>query len=197
MKKKIAITGGIGSGKTTVMRYLENKGYPVFSCDEIYKQIIHTDEYVKEISKEFPLVVKDGQVERRALAALVFSDSEKRRRLNEISHPLIMKELLKQMEESESSLVFAEVPLLFEGGFEDLFDERIVLLRKRENRMQSVAARDNLSKGEIEARIEAQFSYDTETGKAYLQKIGAYVLTNDSTVEDLNEKIENILSQIK
>ncbi len=197
MKKKIAITGGIGSGKTTVMRYLENKGYPVFSCDDIYKQIIHTDEYVKEMAKEFPSAVKDGQVDRRALAALIFSDVEKREKLNGIAHPLIIKELLKQMEASNSSLVFAEVPLLFEGGFEGLFDESIVLLRKRENRMQSVAVRDSLSRGEIEARIKSQFSYDTENGKEYLKKIGAYVLTNDASVVELNEKVENLLTQIK
>ena len=66
--KKIAITGGIGSGKSLVGSYLKKQGYPVFSCDEIYKEIFDTNEYVQLIERAFPSTVKDGKIDRKILS---------------------------------------------------------------------------------------------------------------------------------
>ena len=120
MSKKIAITGGIGSGKTTVSNLIKEKGYPVYSCDEIYKELIDSTIYIKEIEKAFPAAIKQGKINRKGLAEIVFSNEQERKRLNEIAHPLIMKTLLDHISQRENELIFAEVPLLLEGNFENL-----------------------------------------------------------------------------
>ena len=121
MKKKIAITGGIGSGKSTVLHIFGEMGYPIFSCDEIYREIIDTAEYVKKIEMTFPRCVVDGKVDRKLLASTVFGNGEALEKLNAIAHPLIMQRLLEEMKNCTSEKVFAEVPLLFEGNYEALF----------------------------------------------------------------------------
>ena len=91
MKKKIAITGGIGSGKSEAIKIIKELGFPVFSCDEIYKEIIFSKEYVQRIEENFPTCVKNGIIDRKELSAIVFANREKRDLLNSLSHPLIME----------------------------------------------------------------------------------------------------------
>ena len=76
MKKKIAVTGGIGSGKSTVCKLIENMGYSVFSCDKIYQNIIHSKRYVQEIERVFPSVVKQGEIDKKLLSEIVFSNEK-------------------------------------------------------------------------------------------------------------------------
>ena len=196
MKVKIAITGGIGSGKSMVATILRQKGHSVYSCDEIYKEVICSPSYVERIGKEFPTCVEDGVVNRKTLSNIVFNNPEKLQKLNAISHPLIMETLNAYMDHDENEIVFAEVPLLFENGFEKTFDKVLVVQRDRAQRIQSILARDNLSEREAINRMNTQFGYDTSEGQSYIQKIGAYEIFNNSTVEDLEMKIENFLTQL-
>ena len=193
MKKKIAITGGIGSGKSTVLREISKMGYPVFSCDEIYKNVIVLPKYVEEIGRNFPDCIKEGKVDRKALSNAVFQNENSRKKLNELSHPLIMSNLLTQMDASPSRVVFAEVPLLFEGNFESLFDGVIVVSRKIEERMQSLIVRDNITKEEINARISAQFDYHSETAAQRLKNCNAYIVENEGDISSLQTKISQFI----
>ena len=108
---KIAITGGIGSGKSTVAEYLREKGFPVFSCDEIYKEIYPTEEYQSELQQVFPDCLIDGKIEKSLLAAKVFSNAEELKKLNAIAHSRIMSELYNRINGATSGVVFAEIPL--------------------------------------------------------------------------------------
>lgn len=193
-KKKIAVTGGIGSGKSTVMEYLQNKGFPVFSCDEIYKEIIQSPAYIEEIQKCFPAAVIEGKVDRRTLSVLVFNDDQARERLNQIAHPMIMKQLITRMDQAESPLVFAEVPLLFERNLENAFDGILVVMRLKEKRREAVQLRDGLSLEEIEARMNAQFDYQSTEGQRRLQESGAIQIVNDQTQKELEKELENWLN---
>ena len=112
-KLKIAITGGIGSGKSTAIAHIKELGYPVFSSDEIYRDILRSKAYIQKIRSVFPEVVKEVEIDRKALASVVFSNDQAREQLNSIAHPMIMEKLLSEMNSTNSSLVFAEVPLLF------------------------------------------------------------------------------------
>ena len=139
---KIAVTGGIGSGKSSVTKIIREKGFPVFSCDEINKQLLTKKDYINRIEKIFPEAVEGGKIIKSRLAEIVFSDETALKKLNSVSHPLIMNELNRQMN-SRKGLVFAEVPLLFEGGYEDLFHKIIVVCREKEQRILSVMQRDH------------------------------------------------------
>ena len=177
MRRRIAITGGIGSGKSSVLQYIQTLGYPVFSCDETYKQVIQSPEYIQKISEVFPSAVENGQINRKQLASIVFECDEMRKKLNEIAHPLIMSRLYAEMDKTQQEFVFAEVPLFFEGEYENSFDAVIVVERTEEARIRSVCARDGVSIQEAQNRIRAQYRF-----YEWLQKekvIPTFTIEND------------------
>lgn len=196
MNKKIAITGGIGSGKSTVCQMIRDMGYPVYSCDEIYDKITNEKQYISEIANVFPSTVQEGRIDREKLAQIVFNDESARDQLNKIAHPLVMQNLFQQMNTGEKDLVFAEVPLLFEGNFEALFDHVIVVQRDKKERMESVCMRDNKTMEQVIARINTQFDYDTEKAKNYLKKINAFVIKNEGDLSALKNDISRIIKRL-
>jgi len=195
--KKVAITGGIGSGKSTILQYIREMGYETYSCDEIYKEILQSKHYIEEVQKVFPEAVSNEKIDRTVLAQIVFKDAEKRTLLNNISHPLIMQSLLNKMKQSKGDCVFAEVPLLFEGNFESLFDEIIVIKRNFSDRMIAVAERDSMREEDVKNRILSQFDYDSEIGQKRVLDCNAYILYNDADYYSLKKEIENVLLKIK
>lgn len=195
MKIKVAVTGGIGSGKSTVLAILKDMGYSVYSCDEIYKNLIRRKDYVAEIEKRFGCV-KDGHIQLDELSEKVFSNPEKRKELNALAHPRIMKELLLAMENATANVVFAEVPLLFEGEYENLFDKVLVVLRDTSARISSVKVRDSLSDEQILSRIHAQIDYDSVSLKERLKKIGAYCIYNHTDLEHIKNELENFIKTV-
>ena len=197
MKKlKIAVTGGIGSGKSKALQILSKKGYPTFSCDEIYKSIINTKEYVMLVEKHFPTCVTSGKIDKTKLAQVIFEDPQKRSTLNEIAHPLILKSLFDQMLNTNSQITFAEVPLLFEEGLENRFDGVIVIKREISERIKAIQLRDNISKEAAEKRIFSQFDYYTKDAIQLFQKCNAIVIENKDNILILEKQVDNALNSI-
>lgn len=192
MALKIAITGGIGSGKSAALACVREMGYTAFSCDEIYKEIILTPAYVQKVQAIFPSCVVDGKINRKALSDIVFSDEKSREKLNGIAHPMIMERLEFLMNSGENSLVFAEVPLLFEGGYEGLFDKIIVIVRDYEARIQDVMRRDGTDKISVIKRMQAQFPYEQKDCK--MQTSNVVVVGNDKTLIELKMELEKIIT---
>ena len=186
--KKIAVTGGIGSGKTLFCNILKDMGYEVLSCDEIYAQMLLEEEYLFLLRARFPDCFSDGVLDKKRLAERTFASREDRESLEALAHPIIMQRLFKEMEGKE--LVFAEVPLLFEGGYEGLFDYVIALVREREERVKSVMERSALTEEEVLDRIENQFD------PALLSEKNCIIVENDGTQEDLKKKAEEIITQL-
>lgn len=188
---KIAVTGGIGSGKSTVCRIIENSGFPVYSCDAIYAELLNGKELPAKIAEEFGYGVlnSDGTLNRRKLSEIVFGNEELLKKLDGITHPAIFNETFKRSERI-NGIIFFEVPLLFEGGYQDLFDGVVVVLRDRDIRVESVMKRDGLSKLEIDSRINKQLNYDIENFAQY------YVIHNDGNLNDLRDETVKILSEI-
>lgn len=186
---KIAVTGGIGSGKSTVCAVFKEMGYPCFSCDEIYKEIFSSEEYKKVLSGIFGKgIFTDGEPDRKKISAAVFSDKDKLAALNAAAHPRIMAKLDEEMK--KYPLSFAEVPLLFECGAENNFDRVLIVYRKKESRILSVMARSGLSRGEVERRMAAQVDYDKLISRSY------DVIYNDGDMSSLKAKaklfVENL-----
>lgn len=194
MKKiKIAVTGGIGSGKSTVAKYIEAKGYPVFSCDEIYKEIYASESYQALLLQLFPSCQVGGKIDKKQLSKHVFSNTDELKKLNDLSHLKIMSAIEDKVEACCQRLVFVEVPLLFEGKYEDAFDFIFVVLREKNARIASVVARDNLTIQEVVLRMESQWDYDRRENQAYLSQEKVYVIRNENTVETLLENTESAL----
>lgn len=195
-KIRIAITGGIGSGKSTASQCIRDMGYSVFSCDEIYREIIHAPHYIEKISEQFPTSIVNGKIDREILSQIVFDDPKKRLILNQIAHPLVMQSLVEQMNNCESKLVFAEVPLLFEGNFENCFDQVIVIMRERSDRLLAVQKRDGIPFEAIEKRMQSQFDYQSNEGSERLKKCNAHLVENDGSIEKLKLKLKKIISNL-
>ena len=193
MKKKIAITGGIGSGKSAVLHIFEEMGYPTFSCDEIYRDVIQSPSYIQKISEVFPECILEGKIDRKLLAQLVFQNEEKLAILNAIAHPLIMERLSQNMDNCNGDTVFAEVPLLFEGNYENLFDKVIVVLRNKEARIQSVIQRDQISEQSVKNRINSQFDFEDPKNEIRLKNCNVIFIKNQGDLSALKNKILSLV----
>jgi dephospho-CoA kinase len=186
---KIAITGGIGSGKSTVCHMVEEMGYPVFSCDEIYQKMQSDTAFLSVMQENFgKKVVKEGKLDKEALSFAVFSDRALLQKLDDVTHPLIMDRLYAEM--ANHAVAFAEVPLLFEGGFEKDFDRVIVVLRKEGERLAAVCKRDNITEEKVADRIKNQVNYEK------IDLNGHTIIYNDGDLNALRKKVTSVIEEI-
>lgn len=185
---KIAITGGIGSGKSAVCSILREQGYPVFSCDEIYREMQTDPAYLIALEEAFPGVVRAGRLDRARLASVVFRDRKALEKLNALAHPEIMRRLYASME--KYPLSFGEVPLLFESGRQKDFDGVMVVYRPLKDRIESVCARDELSREQVILRMKNQADYEK------ILKEGHTVIYNDGDIASLREKVSRAVEEI-
>ena len=187
---KIAITGGICSGKTSVAQIIRQKGYTVISCDEIYGKLLEDRNFINLLIGEFGEITNaDGALDRSKLSEIVFNDREKLKKLNSITHLKIIQRAFEQM--TGGGVFFCEVPLLFEGAFEKLFDGVIVVLRKLEDRIAALTQRNNISKNQALNRINSQFDYDNCNFITY------YVIHNDKDLIKLQDDTLIVLKKIE
>lgn len=192
-QKIIAVTGGIGSGKSSVLEILSKNGYPVFSCDEILNDLYKDIKIKLQLKELFPTSVKGEKrlsVDRKTLSKLCFESLENRKKLENFTHPLILKKAIKKIKKTKAPLCFLEVPLLFEGGFESLFDGVLVVVRDKKLRIESVKTRSNLTEREIIYRINAQIDYDKLDLSKYI------VIVNDGNLDSLKEKTLKLIKNI-
>jgi dephospho-CoA kinase len=195
-KIKVAITGGIGSGKSTVAKYIAELGHAVFSCDEIYKELYDSPIFQGELMLAFPDCVKNGRVDKGLLSQKVFSDSLALQKLNTLSHPRIMSCLYEKMSKVSEPIAFAEVPLLFEGGLEQDFDYVIVVLRNIERRIAAILERDGVDRTAALARIQKQWDYDLPQNRIRFKEKKFFIIENDADIQCLQQAIERTLSHL-
>lgn len=192
--KKIAITGGIGSGKSTVSEIIRKMGYVVVSADKVYSELLLNEDFVKEICELMNIspIEKDGRItiDRKALSALVFSDKTQLSRLNDFTHPRIMDEIFRRSEGVEP-LFFAEVPLLFERGYETEFDNVFVVRRQLDLRLSATAKRDGKTEAEIRKVIGNQFDYEGN-------KLGykSIIIENNGTIQELETEVSEAVKRL-
>ncbi len=183
---KIAVTGGIGSGKTAFCDIVRGMGFPVFSCDEINRELWSDEAYTAQLAAAFPACTTAGAIDKRKLSQLVFSDEAARNKLDAIAHPAIMQRLLIHMNACPGAS-FAEVPLLFEGGYEKMFDAVIALRRSREARLRAVHERDGLTAEQTLSRMRSQFD------PARLEEKNCLILENTGSRDDLAREAQRAL----
>ena len=192
----VAVTGGIGSGKTTVTSFLSDLGFPVLSADDIYRRLLDEESFVLKVCEEIgvPPLEKDGKLftDRKKISELVYSDGKQREKLDRLTHPPIMREMLRLAANFPSAIVFCEVPLLYEGGYRDLFNYVFIVKRDDERRFRSVSLRDGRSIEEARLIASRQYDYTKIDDDAH-----TLVIENDGDFSLLRQKVRNVVGIIK
>jgi dephospho-CoA kinase len=156
----VGLTGGIGSGKSTVARRLSGHGVPVIDADILAReQVAAGMPALAEIAREFGphVLLPDGSLDRPALRALVFSDSNARRRLESLLHPRIRAEIQRRLQSLNAPYVVLVTPLLLETGQSDLVDRILVVDLPEEEQVRRVMRRDGLGEAQVRAIMGAQW----------------------------------------
>ncbi len=193
----IAITGGIGSGKTTVAGWIGETGVPVIDADRISRELTAAGgEALPPIRAAFGngVFLTDGSLNRAALAALVFGgDPALREKLNGILHPMVigrMQAQLNALRERGTPLCVIDVPLLYEAGLETLADTVLCVTASLETRVRRLMKRSGLTREQALARMKAQ----QDTGKT--ERLADYVLTTDADTEVNRENALSVWRRI-
>lgn len=161
MTKIIGLTGGIGSGKSTVANYIASKGIPVYIADEEAKKIMERDDVKQKIQNLFTesILNSDNSLNRKKIAEFVFNNPDKLKELNAIVHPEVQLHFKNWLKEHKNyPFIIKEVAILFETGGNKQCDKVILITAPEELRIERAMKRDNLSKKDILVRIKNQIS---------------------------------------
>ena len=183
---RIAIAGGIGSGKSLVTKFLRELGAKVVVADEVNSELLKDPEYVALIAHNFPSAVNNNVINRKELASIVYSDEGKRQLLMSLAHPRIFVKMLSAY--PESKVVFYEVPLLAKS--KALFDQVWFVDADVNSRIARVVARDNVTEAYARRVIELQKGEDTMRDKA------TCVISNKAGPEELREQVKALYCSI-
>lgn len=172
---KIGLTGGIGSGKTTVARIFETLGVPVYNADEEAKKLMNTDKTLKAaISKNFGNdTYKNDKLDRKYLASIVFNDETKLGILNSLVHPATIRDAADWIKRQNNPYIIKEAALLFEAGAAIMLDKIIGVFAPQELRVKRVMERDGVSREEVLNRINSQLDDEIKMERC------DFVITND------------------
>ncbi len=175
---KVGITGGIGSGKTTVCKIFELLGIPVFYADQAAKELMQYDDalQLKLVEKFGPdIYLPNRTINRTYLANIVFNDEKQLAALNAIVHPAVFSAFDKWLSKQSAKYVVKEAALLFESGSHQLCDVNVLVQAPEEIRIKRVMKRDQITKEQVLGRIAQQMSDEEKS------KLADYVLMNDET----------------
>lgn len=189
----IAITGGIGSGKSYVSALLEKAGIPVYNADNESKRLTTENAEIRcgLVNLLGEEVYAEGVLNKQMLASYLFANAENAARVNAIIHPCVKKDFKQWMEmHAESELVALESAILYESGFDDVVDTVVVVYAPKELRLKRAMLRDAASREQIEARMNAQMDDEEKCRKA------DFVVYNDGTLP-LEEQLTSVINQIK
>ncbi len=169
MTKIIGLTGGIGSGKSTVAKYIASKGIAVYIADVEAKKLMKSDEIINEVKKTFGenVIGKRGTIKRKTLAKIVFSDKEKLDQLNKIVHPRVKKHFQDWLKKhAEEDFIVKEVAILFETNGHLECDKVILVTAPQDIRLKRVMERDNSPEKDVLARMNNQLSEEEKIKKS-------------------------------
>ena len=188
---KVAITGGIGTGKTTISNMFSDKGVPVFNSDEIAKEIMSANSLLKnEIVTAFGDKVYDkNRLNKEYLSDAIFNNETLLKKINAIVHPYVADEFNSWIEEQDSKYIIYESAIIFENQAEDFFDKIICVTASEEDVISRVMKRNNFSVDKIKSIINKQLPNDVKIQKS------DYVIEN-TNISKLSDKVLEIHNDI-
>jgi dephospho-CoA kinase len=188
----VGITGGIGSGKSTVSKLLTALGVPVYEADKESKRLIDSALHIREqlVKLLGESIYTQNGVNRQLMAAIIFNDSELLKKVNGILHPAVAADFQDWTEKQQADLVALEAAILFESGFARLVDYTVMVYAPRELRIQRTVARDKVTEAEVIQRMNCQFPDET-----LKQKVN-FVIVNDG-LQPLIPQVESLVDQLR
>ena len=191
--KVIGLTGGIGSGKSTVSEYLIKKGIEVIDADQIGKDIVEPGmKALIEIENVFgeEVILANGSLNREKLGQIVFSDKEKLEKLNSITLDIIKEEINNQIHNSKNDIIVLDAAILIETKLHEIVDEIWLVSIDRQTQIERVKSRNQLSEAEIINRINSQMTNNERKNYSNV------VLDNQGTIEELYKKVDIEISRL-
>ena len=185
--KIVGLTGGIGSGKSTVLKQFEDLGINTYSADKAAKKLINSDEdLIESIKSLFGDNIYDNNIlDTIKLSKIVFQDSHKLESLNSIVHPAVAKDFKSFIKTNNGNYIVKEVAIIFETNTEDNYDKIILVRASTEDRIKRVVLRDNITKDDVIRRVNNQIDDSTIIDKC------DYIIDNHN-LKELKEKVINI-----
>jgi len=199
LARVIGITGGIGTGKSTVVRMLTELGASSVSADEIARDVLArgTEAYAEVVARfGRGVLTPEGEIDRGALARIIFADAEARAALDAITHPRIISAMAEHIRRfraappSPDAVLAAEIPLLIECGMEHMVDEVVVVAAEQETQMGRLTTRSGIPYDEAFGRIAAQMPLSEKIRRA------DRVIRNDGSVDELRRSVEALWREV-
>jgi dephospho-CoA kinase len=194
--KVLGLTGGIGSGKSTVARLIADLGVPVLDADQLAREVLEPGRpALAEVAATWPQAIgPDGKVARKRLAEIVFTDPAQRLRLEAIMHPRIQAlsdERFADLARKGHALAIYEASLLVESGRYKEFDGLVVVTASPETQMERVLARGDLTEAQVQARIDAQLPLLAKV------RVATHLVDNDGALEATKAQVERLVAALK
>lgn len=189
----VAITGGIGSGKSYVSAMLEERGIPVYNADTESKQLTLSNAKIRNklIALLGEEVYANGELNKPMLASYLFASAENAVRINGIIHPVVKEDFKRWLtNHTEKDITAFESAILYEAGFEDTVDAVLMVFAPRELRLERAMKRDKVTREQIEVRMDAQMSEEEKCRRA------DFVVYNDGTLP-LDEQLTSVINLLK
>ena len=200
----IGLTGGIGTGKSTVSQILQEKKFPVIDLDTISHEVIKIPKVIEKIVENFGKEVLENsgnfenennaiRISREKLGKIIFENKEKRLLLNSIMHPEILHTMREQISKykKNNKIIFVEIQLLFEVQWEKEFDYILLVSAKKNTQIRRILERDKRSENDALNIINSQLPLDEK------KKRSDFVIENDGNIEELKEKIDKFLEYLE
>ena len=174
---KVGVTGGIGSGKSSVCKILECLGVPVFRADDEGRRLLREDTEIQQkvVGLFGDSILVNGRLDRKKIAAIVFSDEKKLVQLNSVIHPAVRNSFLNWVDKQNAGIIIEEAAILFESGAYKNLDTVIVVTAPEKLRIERVMKRDNTTEQEVRVRMKNQISEEERVKRAN------HVIVNDGS----------------
>ena len=182
---KIAITGGIASGKSETTKYLKTLGFKVIDSDKIVKELYQKKEVINLIKENFN-VVENNKINFKKLSNLIFSDENEKLKLEKLIHPLVFTEMENKLNNEFYHLIFIDIPLLFETNYNN-YDYSLLITTSLNNQIERLMKRDNIKKDLSLLKINSQIPLTKK------EKLADYIIYNNDSINELHKNIDKFL----
>ncbi len=189
---KIAVTGSMGSGKSAVCEIIRKAGWPLISADEVVADLYDFDTFVKTRLKDMygDEIIEDHRVNRKILFAKIMENEHEKERVEALIHPLVEKKMLEYFDRHHAKMMFAEIPLLYESGWENKFDQVWVVAAQDDVRIDRLVSKRKVSKSQALALMSYQMDQRRKMERADV------VIDNNGNLDDLEIIVTGLLQNI-